>query len=167
MATPTNLPASTTVGQVLTADYVNNLRGAFRILQVVNAVTTTSVSTTSATYADTTLSASITPQSTSSKIIVAYSQNVYSNGSATGGDIQLVRNLPSANTVLQTNRDITYGNASGTLGQFTFFYVDSPNTTSAITYKTRFNRSNGVNTIFVQANTTTGESNIILMEVSA
>lgn len=167
MATPTSLPAAVSTGDVGTAAQFNNLRGAFRILQVVNASTTTQVSSTSSTYADTNLSASITPQSSSSKILVAYSQNVYSNGAGTGGGIQLVRNLPSANTVLQTTVDVCYGSGSGTLGQFTFIYVDSPNTTSALTYKTRFNRGIGASTIFVQANTTSGESNIILMEISA
>lgn len=167
MATPTNLPAAVSTGDVGTAAQFNNLRGAFRILQVVSASTTTQVASTSATYADSTLTASITPQSTSSKILVVYSQNVYSNGSGTGAGVELVRNLPSANTVLQTTVDITYGNASGTLGQFTFIYLDSPATTSALTYKTRLNRSIGASTVYAQANTTSGESNIILMEVSA
>ena len=33
MATPTNLPATQTSGNVLTAAWLNDLRGAFRILQ--------------------------------------------------------------------------------------------------------------------------------------
>jgi hypothetical protein len=37
MATPTTLPASFVAGSILTAAELNDLRGAFRVLQVVNA----------------------------------------------------------------------------------------------------------------------------------
>ena len=70
MATPTNLPAAFTVGQVATAAQMNDLRGAFRILQVIQGTTSTRTSSSTTTYADTTLSASITPTSSSSKILV-------------------------------------------------------------------------------------------------
>ena len=49
MATPTTLPASFTAGQVLTAAQMNDLRGAFRVLQVVQATKANTFSTTSAT----------------------------------------------------------------------------------------------------------------------
>ena len=63
MATQTNLPAAWTSGQVLTAAALNNLRGAFRIMQIVSATTSTEQSSSSSTYADaTSLSVSITPQ---------------------------------------------------------------------------------------------------------
>ena len=41
MATPTNLPASFVAGAILTAAQQNDLRGAFRVLQVVQGTTTT------------------------------------------------------------------------------------------------------------------------------
>ena len=70
MATPTNLPASQTTGNVLTAAYVNDLRGAFRILQVVSVSSTTSYTTTGNYPQLPGLNATITPQSTSSNILV-------------------------------------------------------------------------------------------------
>lgn len=167
MATPTNLPASFTTGAVLTAAQMNNLRGAFRILQIVTGSTTTSTASTSTTWVDTTLSATITPQATSSKILVVYSQAVYSNGTGTGAGIRLARNLPVANTVLRSEVDISYGTASGLLAQHCWIYLDSPNTTSAITYKTQQNRSIGANTIFTNVNTTQNEGFMLLCEVSA
>ena len=167
MATPTNLPAAQTTGNVLTAAYVNDLRGAFRILQVISGLTQAQNSSASATYIDSGLTATITPQSTSNKILVVYSQNIYSANAATGGGLRLVRDLPSANTVLRTDIDLTYGAGSGMLVTQTFIYVDSPSSTSAITYKTQFNRSLGSGTMFVQANSANATSNILLFEVSA
>ncbi len=74
MATPTTLPAAFVSGAVLTADQMNNLRGAFRVLQVVSATTATAVTNNTNVQADTGLTATITPQSTSSKILVMVSQ---------------------------------------------------------------------------------------------
>lgn len=163
MATPTNLPSSFTVGQVLTAAQMNNLRGAFRILQVVAAETTTQVASTSTTFVDTTLSATITPQSSSSKILVAFSQSIYTQGSATGCTMRLLR----GGTTLKTYADLSYGTNSGILVHHGFFELDSPATTSAITYKTQFNRGIGAATVYVQVNTTQNVSSMILLEVSA
>lgn len=167
MATPTNLPASFTTGAVLTAAQMNNLRGAFRIFQVVTGSTTTSTASTSTTWADTTLSATITPQATSSKILVFYSQAVYTTAQGTGAGIRLARNLPSANTVLRTEADISYGALSGLLVQQCWIYLDSPSTTSAITYKTQQNRGVGTGTVYTQVNGSLNEGFMLLCEVSA
>lgn len=161
MATPTTLPASFTAGQVLTAAQMNNLRGAFRILQVVTAAATGGLNSTSTTYADTGLTATITPQATSSTILVVYSQNIFSTTSVTGAGLRLVRGA----TTLDTCIDLCYGNASGTLGQHTFVYLDTPASTSALTYKTQFNRNSGAGTITVQGNA--NRSSITLFEISA
>ena len=162
MATPTNLPATAVTGEVLTAAYVNNLRGAFRILQVISTSATASVSSASATWVDTGLTASITPQSTTSKILVIYSQNVYTNAAATGGGLRLDR----SGTVLRTETDLSFGNVSGCLVQHCFVYFDSPVTTSALTYKTQQQRSNGAGTVFTQANVASNTATMTLMEIS-
>jgi hypothetical protein len=47
MAAVTTLPAAFVAGNVLTAAQLNNLRGAFRVLQVVQSITTTAVTITS------------------------------------------------------------------------------------------------------------------------
>jgi len=166
MATPTNLPATFTSGAVLTAAQQNDLRGAFRILQVVSGTTTTSTSSSTATFVDTTLTATITPQSSSSKILVIVTQNGCnkSNGNAfTALSLRLLRGA----TVIQT-----IGNSlgfSGNAEQANFCasktILDSPATTSATTYKTQLNSPFAFATATVQ--TSSVESTIILMEVSA
>jgi hypothetical protein len=161
MPTPTNLPDSFSVGETLTSSDMNLLRGAFRILQVVDASTTTLVSSVSTTYADTTLSATITPRFASSKILVIVSQNGYSQGAATGLNLRLLR----GSTTLQTLVDNCYGTNSGNLVHTTFCSIDSPNTTSAVTYKTQMSRSSGSSTVFTQPNS--NPSTILLFEVSA
>ena len=161
MATPTNLPASQTTGNVLTAAYVNDLRGAFRILQVVSAENLTAATSTSATYVDSGLTATITPQATTSKILAIYSENIYTNAGTTGCGIRLVRGATTLDTVI----DLSYGTSSGILASHAFTYLDSPSTTSATTYKTQFARTTGAGTVFVQPNNS--RSSLILMEVSA
>ena len=161
MATPTTLPSSFTVGAVLTATQMNNLRGAFRILQVVGATTTTGTSSATTTYVDCGVSASITPSATSSKVLVIVTQNMY-NSAATGeANIKLLR----GSTDLFTHVAGWLGTSSANSGMWSHAYLDSPNTTSATTYKTQFNRAAGAGTIFCQVNTNL--SSIILCEVSA
>lgn len=161
MATPTNLPTSFSAFGVLSASQMNDLRGAFRILQVVYGTTTTATASASASWIDTTLSASITPQSTNSKILIFANHAVYSFGLA-GGGILLMRNF----TTLQTYLDVNYlASGSNLVSSWSGFYLDSPATTSSITYKTAQNRTTGSGTFFTQVNSNPG--NIVLCEVSA
>jgi len=166
MATPTTLPDSFTTGAVLTAAQMNNLRGAFRILQVVFGSTATGVTNSTSTYADTNLTATITPSSTTSKVLVLVEQNgcYKTAGNAENRmQIQLVRgatglidsgtlHLYTATTLIQ-------------IGSYAVSYLDSPATTSATTYKTRFLNPNNTAQVQVQAGSAT--STIVLMEVSA
>lgn len=161
MATPTNLPAAQTTGAVLTAAYMNDLRGAFRILQVVSAVTTTQTASSSATYIDTTLTVNITPQSSSSKIFVMVNQSLYHNTTGGNTGIRLVR----GSTTLQEQLDPTYNAGGPGVGNVSFLYLDSPATTSATTYKTTFARRTGTGTCEVQINS--NPANITVFEVSA
>lgn len=166
MATPTNLPAAQTTGNVLTAAYVNDLRGAFRVLQVVQGTTSTSTSTSGSTYVDTTLSATITPQSATSKVLAFVSQN---NCSKTTGNIdnsiflQLVRTSTSIHEF--ANFGLYTGSSLDNRGAFSTVFLDTPNTTSAVTYKTQFRNAVAAASVTVQ--TSGGTSTIILMEISA
>ena len=49
----------------------------------------------------------------------------------------------------------------------TFSYLDSPNTTSATTYKTRFKNFTNAASVRVNFNSTAGTSQIILIEIGA
>lgn len=167
MATPTNLPASFTSGQVLTAAQMNNLRGAFRILQVVNATTTTVTQNNTNVYADTTLTATITPQASSSLVLVLVSQNgcfKRATDAENRMNIRLLRGATAISTFanglfLYTGTAISGGAAASVC------YLDTPATTSATTYKTQFMNPQNVNGVIVQESSSM--STITLLELSA
>jgi len=137
------------------------------ILQVVNASYSTGTSNNTSTYIDTGLTATITPTSATSKILVTvYQADPYkSNGNANNAvNIKLVRNSTDlvtfglancyTGTAVQMN-----GTSIGTT------YLDSPATTSATTYKTQF--ANYTNSAQVGVQSTGAASTITLMEIAA
>jgi hypothetical protein len=178
MATPTTLPASFTAGQILTAAQMNNLRGAFRILQVVNTLKNDTFSTTSTSFVDLTgLSATITPSSTTSKILVMVTvSGAGENTPGSGGTgYVILRNSTqiAVNTALPT--DLTGQLSTRNLGTSTAVtlnhatnFLDSPATVSAITYKIQVKASAG--TLYVNRdgdNENGSVSTLTLMEISA
>lgn len=167
MATPTNLPATQTSGNVLTAAWLNDLRGAFRILQVVSASTSTAVASSSSTLADTGLTATITPQSSSSKILVYVAHPQCFKATPNGFtcmNLAILRGATNIQTVA------TVAGFTGTSQDLVFsisgIALDSPATTSATTYKTQFASQFATASVSVQYGSA-GTSTIILMEVSA
>ena len=167
MATPTTLPATFVAGNILTAAQQNALRGAFRVLQVVQGFTSTAVSNSTSTFADTGLTATITPSSNTSKILVAISQAGISNNGVTGGSgttCNILRNgveqqIFAYSVGYSGAAAITRHNATGLL-------LDSPATTSAVTYKTQFKNIINAASVSVQVDSAVS-STIILMEISA
>lgn len=182
MATPTTLPATFVAGNVLTAAQMNDLRGAFRVLQTVSTAKTDTFTTTSATFTDVTgLTATITPSATSSKILVI-AQVAHGGVSATS----------SGNVRISGGNAATYiGNTAGSrvstvFGGFqdptlhgmiwanSIVYLDSPATTSATTYSVQA-RIGNAGTVYINrgANdtdnsaTSRGASSITVMEISA
>ena len=107
--------------------------------QVVSGTYGTAQTSTTTTYADTGLSLSITPSSTSSKILVLVSQNlvIYDGISAsTLGKIQLLRDSTQLTEILGlANR---YPATHFSNSQTSIYKLDSPATTSSVTYKTQF-----------------------------
>jgi hypothetical protein len=161
MATPTNLPASFVAGAILTASQQNDLRGAFRVLQVVMGESTTQTARTAATYATSNLSATITPQSNTSKILVLTAQAIMSSAGSAEVGMKLVR---GASTDVWTSNNANYfGSDTGTMTNI--FYLDSPATTSSTTYTVHYQRTSGTGTVYAQL--AGAQSNIILMEISA
>jgi hypothetical protein len=163
MATPTSLPAAQTSGNVLTAAYVNDLRGAFRILQIVESANDTTLrSTTSTTFSDSGLTLTITPQATTNKILCIYAINGFVAGATTGLGIRLLR---GASTAVGTDLDNGYGSASGNAFNTMLYYIDSPATTSATTYKIQYNRNQGATIAYMNA-AATPVSRFFAMEIS-
>jgi len=165
MATPTTLPASFATAQVLTAGQMNDLRGAFRVLQVVNATYSTQTATSSSSFSDTGLTATITPQSSSSKILVVVNQaSCYKEINNTYMTLKLLRGASNLITI-EGYGGFTNSTAPNNFGSCSAMYLDSPATTSATTYKTQFNSNNNNQQTIVQ--TVGGTSTITLMEISA
>lgn len=137
-----------------------------KIGQVLRNNYSTEVTSSSTTFADTGLSLSITPSSTSSKILVLVSQNmvIYDGVSnSTLGKVQVVRNSTSLTTTFGIcNR---YPATDFSYNQISMYVLDSPSTTSSVTYKTQFAVEAGSSVRVQYANT--AQSYITLMEVLA
>ena len=155
-------PASTSGGanRVLTLPDINSTVDttgrAGNILQVIQAVKTDTATTTSEnTFVDTGLSVSITPSSASNKILVT------ANLSFSAGDMQNIawrlvrgstdlymgdaasnRTRASGAVRVSTNQDAEHQNV-------TSIFLDSPNTTSATTYKVQWCRTYSTSTIYM------------------
>jgi hypothetical protein len=110
------------------------------VLQVVNATYGTQAEFTSTTYADTGLSASITPKFSTSKILVLVNQTGCAKDS---GNTRLGLQLLRGASVILANieKGAAYGNGTGGnfIGSISSSYLDSPATTSSTTYKTQGN----------------------------
>jgi hypothetical protein len=133
-----------------------------KVLQVVQGTTTTSVDH-STTFADTGLSASITPSSTSNKILVIINQHCYSGG-GNGGSLKLFRDSTAIYTAPQ-NYAFYIDTANGHLRNYHCFnHLDSPSSTSALTYKTQAREYTSGS---FQTQNDSFKSYITLMEVSA
>jgi len=145
--------------------------GFGKIGQVVHSQQATDFTTSSTSYVDTGASATITPTSTSSKIYVVC--NSCGGGQRTGqeNDNQFGLTRDSGSTFLTEKRieNFDYDSSSphGTLlrGSFSIQYVDSPSTTSAITYKIYAKSNNSTLAIFGQGTGT--DTDWTLMEVLA
>ena len=138
------------------------------ILQVVNATYATQTGSTSTTYVDTGLSASITPSSTSSKILVIVQQTgCGKDTNDTTLQLQLLRGATALFKFEAVGGWIGAGgrNYIGTCGTS---YLDSPATASAVTYKTQQASFNGGANTYTQFNVGTGSSTstITLMEIA-
>lgn len=135
--------------------------GAAVVKQIVFGQTVTSGSNSSTTYADTTLSATITPTSTSSDIyiLVAHTQCYVPSGKLI--NLRLLRD----STTLRTYENNLNNSAGSITGGVSFNHKDSPASTSALTYKTQFASTSSGGTVEVQVNG--NYSSIILLEVGA
>ena len=133
------------------------------VLQVVNGTTATTQVTTSSTYSDTGLTATITPSSTSSKILVlANVPDAHNSATISLLYLNLVRDSTQLIEFVK-HGDHLSGQSLVTYGGSTS-YLDSPSTTSATTYKVQFavHSNGGSQHIFLNGSTGT----ITLMEIA-
>jgi hypothetical protein len=136
------------------------------LLQVVQAETSTNTSTTSTSFVTTNLTASITPSSSSSKVLVTVSAEGYINGTATSGIYTVFRGTVAGTNLGNATWGFVnlYGAAGAITGSVSINYLDSPSTTSSQTY-TYAMRSEAGSATHINANGQ--KSTITLMEIAA
>ena len=158
--------------------------GGGGIIQIKNTIKTDTFTTTSTSAVDITgFSATITPKFSTSKILVCVDIGILSGSGANGGYVVLLRGSTAiANTTIgsgnaNSRSAFTSGVGGGlsdnprkmTTGGISF--LDSPATTSAVTYKCQLSSSNSSYTVYFNRwgeNTDNASvSTITLMEVSA
>ena len=164
---PTEISGATGVNKVQTGAIETGDMPTGSVLQVVSATNNTQAQTSGTTATDTGLTATITPSATSRKIMVFVSQGlgVERNDPYHQANLLLLRGT----TVLQTaKRRTNFPSSSYTFESETqsINYLDSPNTTSATTYKTQFKCQHGTNSELAIVNNLSHDASITLMEIA-
>ena len=134
-----------------------------KVLQQITSVYGTATSTTSSSFVTTNLSASITPSSTSNKILIIFNINSISvNDISTGAGISLFRD---STEIFSTEEYCAYNDGSSVnYSNAGASYLDTPSSTSSINYNLKFKRNLGSGTISIHANNR--GSSITLMEIA-
>jgi len=126
------------------------------------------VASSSTTYADTNLSATITPSSASSKVLVLISQQAVNKALGNTGNGVKLRLLRASTAILDPITSVAAYTGTDVRNTISVSsaYLDSPSTTSATTYKTQFANRVASASVAVQYDSAEA-STIILMEIGA
>ena len=104
--------------------------------QVLQGSHSTAVTLITSSFVDTGLTLAITPSATSSKILISVVQSIYLDGGGSGITLRVVRDSTTVFT-----QPVNYAryepSSSNTRIFYPIEYLDSPSSTSAITYKTQ------------------------------
>ena len=129
------------------------------VLQVKEAEYSTQTDISSTSYADSGLSVSITPTSSSSKILVITNVHCFINGTGFVG-LNIVR---GSTQIAEASRAVGFSDNSGDMSVLT--KLDSPSTASSTTYKVQMKVSTATGTLRI--NQQDGGSRITVMEIGA
>jgi hypothetical protein len=139
------------------------------VIQVVQGTWGTGTTTTSGSYTDTGLSAAITPKFSNSKVLVLVNQaGCYKTGNDTTLQLRLLRDSTTLYW-FESSGGWTGTTATNQFGTTSTSHLDSPATTSQVTYKTQmaaFSANGG--TVGVQTSVGNGfpRSTITLLEIA-
>jgi hypothetical protein len=139
--------------------------GGGKVLQVVSATYSTETDNSTTTYADTGLTATITPTSASSRILVMMSNTIGKNTQNASNALNL-RIMRGATEIIQSKQVLYTGTAIWVIAQYAMSYVDSPATTSATTYKLQFRQWDN-NGPLIRAQADSSTSSVVLIEIGA
>jgi hypothetical protein len=137
------------------------------VLQVVNGTYTTNVSNSTSTFVTTGLTASITPRSTSSKILVFANVSGVAKSGNTAVKLKLYRGVSSI-IGFEDIAGYTGTTATNMIGSCSTTYLDSPATTSSTTYTVYFAAAGNIASVSVQNyydSSANANSTITLMEI--
>jgi hypothetical protein len=136
-------------------------------VQVVQATYSTAVSTTSTSYVTSGLSASITPTSSSNRVLVTVSLPVYRINAPYSAICTLFRGTVSGTDLGAPTWGFSntyFAGNNGLTGTFSFSYLDNPSTTSSTTYTVGIRTENGGMTVTTCPNGVS--STIVLQEIA-
>lgn len=154
-----------TVDNIVGATTASKVMIPGHVVQVINGSHSTTVASTVTSFADTGLTATITPTNNTSKILVLVNQQgCQKYGANTGLQLKLFRGsteLTKFESQLGINANTSHDQ---NVGGCSVCFLDSPSTTSATTYKTQLANRNGAGGVGVQADNAT--STITLMEIA-
>ena len=138
------------------------------VLQVVTGTDSSAANITSTSFVDTGLSASITPSATSSKVLVICSMHtfVYAPGDIPYAYLKLLRDSTSLTEFQSGTKGDAHesDNNSYLAAAPTVAYLDSPSSTSSLTYKTQAKYAGSGSGYITTANSGQTES-LILIEI--
>jgi hypothetical protein len=135
------------------------------VLQVVSGSYSTSTTNNTTTYTDTGITATITPSSTSSKVLVLVTvASVWKDSSNNSVFIRLVRDSTVINKLGEGYIAYTSDTSTNGIGSVNTAELDSPNTTSAVTYKVQFRAEAATNQVGFSGSST--KSTITLLEIA-
>ena len=172
------------MASILNVDTINNAAGTSaisinssgnvsmpgHIIQIVTQNFTTGVSTSSTSFVATGVSLSITPTSASNKILILGSVPMHAEGITAGGHatFTIFRGGVASGTNLGTaifGMGQVYSNSGDNIAMCSLNHIDSPATTSSVTYEIGIQKQNpSINTARIAVN---GETyNLTLMEIA-
>lgn len=153
----TTLTLPTTTGTLVTS----NAMPTGSVVQVVFNTDTASISTSSTSYVASGTSHSITPLYSTSKILVLISGILDTGASARTAECTIFRNstnIGGANGLLRV-----YAGSSRSIAGATMVFLDSPNTTSSVTYSCYVKATGGQ----IEWNGSSVTNTVTLMEIKA
>ena len=135
------------------------------VIQVVHSSINTQETTTSNSFVDTALHVDITPTSSSSKILVRASVGLYNNANASATAATITRDSTNLFHSIWGFGYIYTAAASGHVNSIPMETLDSPSTTSQITYRVQISRTSvQVGTAYISVNGSV--STITAMEIA-
>jgi len=135
-----------------------------KIIQIVQGTSTTATDSSTQSFVATNLTASITPSSSSNKILIIASGCYDLNGNARQATFAVYRNTTNISGGSGTGFCLPYSDSSRAISTVSVNQLDTPNTTSSTSYTIRIKATSAGAVEFISQGT---EAYIQLMEIAA